>query len=41
MTARMNNLQVEVEGAAVEASKGMHITEMKARRGFKTTAAGK
>lgn len=35
----MNNLQVKEEGAAMEASKWMPITEMKARRGFKTTAA--
>lgn len=35
MTVKMNNLQVKEEGAAMEASKWMHITEMKARRGFK------
>lgn len=35
----MNNLEVKEEGAAMEASKWMHITEMKARKGFKTTAA--
>ena len=39
MTARMNNLQVKEEGTAMDASEGMHIIEMKARRSFKTTAA--
>lgn len=41
MTARMNNLQVEEEGDAMEESKWMHITEMKARNSFQTTAAWK
>lgn len=39
MTARMNNVKVKGEGAAMEASKWMHIAEKVARRGFKTTAA--
>lgn len=37
----MNNLQVKEKGNAVEARKWMHITEVEARRGFKTTAAWK
>lgn len=41
MAARMINLQVEEEGDAVEESKWMLVTEIKARNSFQITAAWK